>query len=128
MSFINPKIKYVLLFDALLFLLGIAGIYQLVERAGFNTTNDLEIKVTASKKLVFEKIIDPELVTVFMSGDILVRIDSQQVTSIDELEVVQVHHHAGKFKLVALGTADLVLQKLVHVAVVVEVGQTVGDG
>jgi signal transduction histidine kinase len=83
-----PKIKNILLFDALLFLLGIAGIYQLVERAGFNTSNDLYIKITPSRKLLFEKIINPELHTVFLAGDILLEIDSQAVGSIDELEVV----------------------------------------
>jgi signal transduction histidine kinase len=88
MSFINPKIRKTLIFDALLFLLGLGGIYQLVERAGFNTTSDLELRVSNSQRLVFEKIINPDLDRIFMAEDTLVAIDIHPISSVDELEVV----------------------------------------
>jgi signal transduction histidine kinase len=88
MSFLNPKIRKILFFDTFLFLVGVAGIYQLVERAGFNTTNDLNIKVTDSKKLIFEKIIDPDLNDFFTAGDTLLRVDSHEIFSVDELEIL----------------------------------------
>ncbi len=88
MSFLNPKIRKTLIFDAILFLLGLAGIYQLVERAGFNTTSDLEFHVIDSSRLVFERIINTDLDSVFMVHDTLVAIDSHPISSVDELEVV----------------------------------------
>jgi signal transduction histidine kinase len=106
MSFIHPKIKSILLFDTLLFLLGIAGIYQLVERAGFNTSNDIYIRITPSRKLVFEKIINPELQPVFLEGDILLEIDYHAVGSIDELEVVSDSKKIGDRVSVKLSRSD----------------------
>jgi signal transduction histidine kinase len=88
MSFLNPKIRKTLIFDAVLFLLGMAGIYQLVERAGFNTTSDLEFHVSDSGRLVFERIINTDLDSVFMAHDTLVAIDIHPISSVDELEVV----------------------------------------
>jgi len=88
MSFKNSKIRKILIFDALLFLFGLAGIYQLIERAGFNTTSDLELQVSDSKRLVFEKIISPELNDVFMAHDTLIIIDIHPISSLDELEIV----------------------------------------
>lgn len=88
MSFLNPKIRRTLIFDAMLFLLGLAGIYQLAERAGFNTTSDLEFHVSDSRRLVFERIINTKLDSVFMAHDTLVAIDIHPISSVDELEVV----------------------------------------
>jgi len=88
MSFKNPKIRKILYFDAVLFLLGLAGIYQLVERAGFNTTSDLELHVSESRKLVLENIINTDLDSVFMAHDTLIAINTHPVSSVDELEVI----------------------------------------
>jgi len=88
MSFINPKIRTTLIIDALLFLIGLAGIYQLVERAGFNPTSYLNLRVSDSHKLVIEKVLSAELDDQFMAGDTLLKVDTYQVSSIDELEVV----------------------------------------
>ena len=88
MSFINPKIRTTLIIDALLFLIGLAGIYQLAERAGFNPTSYLNLRVSDSHKLVIEKVLSAELDDQFMAGDTLLKVDTYQVSSIDELEVV----------------------------------------
>jgi hypothetical protein len=51
MSFINPNIKKILLLDIALFFIGLAGIFQLVERAGFNTNSDLDFILKKGKLL-----------------------------------------------------------------------------
>jgi hypothetical protein len=51
MSFINPNIKKILLLDIALFFIGLAGIFQLVERAGFNTNSDLDFILKKVKLL-----------------------------------------------------------------------------
>jgi signal transduction histidine kinase len=88
MSFINPKIRYILVLDAIIFLIGVAGIYHLTERAGFNTTSDLEISVSDNHRLVFNKIINPELNNFFADQDTLKIIDTYPVQSVDELEMI----------------------------------------
>jgi signal transduction histidine kinase len=88
MSFLNPNIRKTIIFDILLVLIGLAGIYQLVQRAGFNTTSDVELRVTDTRRLVFEKIINTDLTSVFADKDTLVAIDNYPISSVDQLEVV----------------------------------------
>jgi hypothetical protein len=88
MPFINPTIRKVLFYDGLILLFGLAGIYQLVERAGFNSSTDMNIVVSDQGKVVFENIYNPGFKEVFSAGDTLIEIDSHPVSSIDELEVI----------------------------------------
>jgi signal transduction histidine kinase len=106
MSIINAKIKNVLLYDTLLFLVGIAGIYQLVQRAGFSTTHDLDIKVGASRQLIIEKVINSDLNAFFMAGDTLKDINTIQVSSIDELEVVTDSKKIGDTVIISFSRSE----------------------
>jgi len=100
MSFINPNIKKILFFDVVLFFIGLAGIYQLVERVGFNTANDLDLRVNDARKLVIEKIIDTKFDGIFMTGDILLEVDTHPISSIDQLEVITDSHKiAGQLEV-----------------------------
>jgi hypothetical protein len=92
MSFINPNIKKILLLDIALFFIGLTGIYQLVERAGFNTNSDLDLLLNNDHKLIIEKIINTKFESVFIAGDILRSVDSHHISSIDQLEVVTDSH------------------------------------
>ena len=88
MSSLTPKIRHIIVFDALLFIIGVAGIYHLVERAGINTTSDLKILISDKPGLVFEKIINPDLNDIFADQDTLKIIDTFAINSVDELEVI----------------------------------------
>lgn len=97
MSFLNPNIRKTLLIDFLLFMVGLVGIYQLFERAGFNPNNDVELRIYDSHKVVFSEIIDHELANVLMDGDTLTAVDSYPISSVNQLEIVTDSYDIGTF-------------------------------
>ena len=82
------KVKNILYVDIILFIAGCCGIYQLLERAGFNPAYSLELHATSDRQLVIERIPDAELQGVLMPADTILAINDYPVRSIDELELL----------------------------------------
>ncbi len=95
MSLINPKIKKIIFFDILLFLLGIAGIYHIIERAGFNPNDALNITLSEKGKLVIANIYNSEIDNLFQVGDTILAVNIYPVASIDEIEMIFDSHQIG---------------------------------
>ena len=88
MSPTSSKLSRFIYLDILLFLIGLAGIYQVVLRAGFNPSTKLELSATGTGRLVVDQVIDESLRDHFQVGDTLLAVNNHFIHTTDELEMV----------------------------------------
>jgi len=113
MSLLNSKINKIIIFDIFLFLLGIAGIYHLVQRAGFNPDDDLELIVSEKGKLVIEKIHNSDLEYHLQVGDTILAVNIYPVTSTDEIEMILDSYSIGSPAVLLISRSGIPLAKTV---------------
>jgi signal transduction histidine kinase len=95
MSRLPLKIRNIIYLDIFLFLIGIAGIYHLTEKAGFNPVTDLEISTSDNGKLIIENVVSEQLRSFFQSQDTILSVNDYAISSIDELEIVTDSKNVG---------------------------------
>ena len=113
MPLLNLKIKKIIIFDILLFLLGIAGIYHLQQRAGFNPNADLKFTTSEKGKLVIEKIYNSNLVDILQVGDTILAVNNYAVTSTDEMEMILDSHAIGSPAVLLISRSGIPITKTV---------------
>lgn len=101
MSFFRSKVRKIIFIDIILYLFGLAGIYQIAERAGINPTTHIEF-TSSQNKLIVENIYAKDMASLFQAGDTLVAINGFEVETADELEMITDSESIGSISMVVL--------------------------